>query len=109
MICCALQVMGAFQARAEEALQAAEAELSAAKERFAELAAYVNGAANAALADPQALFAVLATMAADLDAAHADNLVAAEKVPRPMLCVCQTLPGMSSADARCPVGRTPAP
>ena len=72
--------MSEFQAKAEVELHSTEAELATAKQRFAELASYVNGAAHAALADPQALFAVLATIVADLDTVHAENLAAAEKV-----------------------------
>lgn len=74
------QEMSEFQVKAEAELRGTEAELEAAKQRFAELARYVNGAANAAVADSQALFAVLAAIVADLDAVHAENLAAAEKV-----------------------------
>ena len=74
--------------KAEAELQSTEAELEAAKQRFAELARYVNGAANAAIADPQALFAVLATIVADLDAVHAENFAAADKVPHMPLASC---------------------
>ena len=45
--------MGDFQIKAGAELELASAEVVAAKERFAELAAYVNGAANAGVADPQ--------------------------------------------------------
>ena len=49
----AVQVMGEFQVKAGAQLAVASEELAAAKGEFAELAAYVNGAANAGVADPQ--------------------------------------------------------
>ena len=47
------QVMGDFQVKAGAQLTVAGEEVAAAKARFAELAAYVNGASNAGVADPQ--------------------------------------------------------
>jgi hypothetical protein len=45
--------MGEFQVKAGAQLTEAGDEVAAAKGEFAELAAYVNGAANAGVADPQ--------------------------------------------------------
>jgi hypothetical protein len=73
-----------FHEVADARLLRLENELVAAKSQFQELAAYVNGAAKSSVSDPQAFFSMLYTFAKDLDAAHADNTAADEKVTVPL-------------------------
>jgi hypothetical protein len=75
-----MQVMSAFHARAGEQVASLEADLSAAVAAFGQLAAYVNGAANASVSDPQAFFTVLITFARDLDIAHKEIISAGKMV-----------------------------
>ena len=75
-----LQEMKAFHAEADLSIAKLRQQLASAQEHFAELAAYVNGAAKTSVSDPQAFFAMLLTFARDLDSAHRDNLAADEEV-----------------------------
>ena len=72
--------MRAFHAEAELSIEKLRLQLAAAQEQFAQLAAYVNGAAKTSVSEPQAFFAMLLTFARDLDSAHMDNLAADEQV-----------------------------
>ena len=73
--------MKAFHAEADLSIEKLKLQLASAQEQFAQLAAYVNGAAKTSVSDPQAFFAMLLTFARDLDSAHRDNLAADEQVP----------------------------
>lgn len=75
-----LQEMKAFHAEADLSIEKLRMQLASAQEQFAQLAAYVNGAAKTSVSDPQAFFAMLLTFARDLDSAHRDNLAADEQV-----------------------------
>lgn len=48
--------------------------LKSSAEAFKQLAAYINGAANAKMPDPQSFFTLLSSFASDLDTAHDENL-----------------------------------
>ena len=78
-----LQEMKAFHAEADLSIVKLRQQLASAQEQFAELAAYVNGAAKTSVVDAQAFFAMLLTFARDLDSAHRDNLAADEEVCSP--------------------------
>lgn len=86
VICAALraclhaQEMKAFHAEADLSIEKLKLQLASAQEQFAQLAAYVNGAAKTSVSDPQAFFAMLLTFARDLDSAHRDNVAADEQV-----------------------------
>ena len=74
------QEMRAFHAEADLSIEKLQLQLASAQEQFAQLAAYVNGAAKTSVSDPQAFFTMLLTFARDLDSAHRDNLAADEQV-----------------------------
>ncbi len=76
--------MKAFHAEADLSIAKLRQQLASAQEHFAELAAYVNGAAKTSVSDPQAFFAMLLTFARDLDSAHRDNQAADEEVCSPL-------------------------
>ena len=65
---------------AKLSIEKLQLDLASALEHFAQLAAYVNGAAKTSVSEPQAFFSMLLTFARDLDAAHRDNLAADEQV-----------------------------
>lgn len=75
-----VQEMRAFHAEAQLSIDKLQLDLASALEQFAQLAAYVNGAAKTSVSDPQAFYSMLLTFARDLDAAHRDNLAADEQV-----------------------------
>ncbi len=75
-----VQEMRVFHAEAKLCIEKLQLDLASALEQFAQLAAYVNGAAKTSVSDPQAFFSMLLTFARDLDAAHRDNLAADEQV-----------------------------
>ena len=76
--------MKAFHAEADLSIAKLTQQLASAQELFAELAAYVNGAAKTSVSDPQAFFAMLLTFARDLDSAHRDTQAADEEVCGPL-------------------------
>jgi len=87
--CLHAQEMKAFHAEADLSIEKLKLQLAQAQEQFAQLAAYVNGAAKTSVSDPQAFFAMLLTFARDLDTAHRDNGAADEQVCHTnLLCAC---------------------
>ena len=98
--------MRAFHAEADLSIEKLKLQLASAQEQFAQLAAYVNGAAKTSVSDPQAFFAMLLTFARDLDSAHRDNLAADEQVSALPVADC---PGLAARHQSCPVDSSGAP
>jgi hypothetical protein len=70
---CTLQAAQTFLVSAGSEVDRLQSSLKSSAESFKQLAAYINGAANAKMPDPQSFFTLLSSFANDLDVAHDDN------------------------------------
>lgn len=73
----------AFLVSAGSEIDRLESSLKSSAEAFKQLAAYINGAANAKMPDPQSFFTLLSSFAIDLDLAHDENCEVDAAVRRP--------------------------